>query len=203
VRGITDPDTCPVVPSREHVGVLNDAAGTTVAVHDVASDSNPEPVKVNTVLTEPDVGVTIMSGVTVNGSVGVTSCTGDPLTCTNHEMSVVAYGLTTNVPCAIPGDTIEQVGEVISVLSSALVAPLYACTVQLVSDGFSPLPMKVTVDSSTALPGDSVRVGAPWVTFNTACAKSPTLGAHPVFPTQPVTSIKYSPGETLTITKLP
>jgi hypothetical protein len=41
------------------------------AVQLVATELNPEPVKVNTVLTVPEVGVTIMSGVTLNGSSGV------------------------------------------------------------------------------------------------------------------------------------
>ena len=33
-------------------------------------------------------------------------------------MFVVAYGLTMNVPWATPGETIEQVGDVIRLLSS-------------------------------------------------------------------------------------
>jgi hypothetical protein len=177
--------------------------GIIVTVQPVASDSKPEPVNVNTVLTVPDVGVIITSGVTVNGSSGVTSFIGVPFTCTNHEISLVAYGLTTKVPCAIPGETMEQVEEAIRVLSGTVTAPSNACKLQPVSDGFSPVPTTTTVDSSTALPGDSDVVGAPWVTFSTSCAKSPALGAQPLFPEQPVTSITYSPGDIPAMMKLP
>jgi hypothetical protein len=191
----------------EHVGAYGGDVvanvGDVVAVHVAAVELNPEPVKVNTVLTVPDVGVIITSGVTVNDSSGVASFTGVPFTSKYHEISLVAYGLTTKVPCAIPGVTMEQVEEVIRVLSGAVTTPLNACTLHPVSEGFSPVPTKVTVAPSTALPGDSARVGAPWVTFNTSCAKSPTLGVQPMFPTQPVISITYSPGETLAIMMLP
>jgi hypothetical protein len=152
----TDPDTWPVVADMEHVGLPN--AGTVTAVQLVARELKPEPVKVNTVLTVPDVGVTITSGVTVNDAAGVRSSTGVPSTFTFHGISVVAYGLTTKVPCAIPGVEMEHVELVIRVLSDT--APLYDCTLHAVSDGFRPVPTKVTVDSSTALLGDSVRVGA-------------------------------------------
>jgi hypothetical protein len=145
----------------EHVGTPpsfgpsgND--GTVTAVQDAASDSNPEPVNVNTVLIVPDVGVIITSGVTLKGSAGVRSFIGVPFTCTSHGfLSLVAYGLTTKDPSAIPGETTEQVEEVISVLLGD------DCILQPVSDGFSPVPTTVTVDSSTALPGDNVVVGAP------------------------------------------
>jgi hypothetical protein len=53
----------------EQVGAPN--AGTVTAVQLVAAELNPEPVKVNTVLTVPDVGVTITSGVTVKAAAGV------------------------------------------------------------------------------------------------------------------------------------
>ena len=133
-------------------------AGIVTAVQDVAAELNPEPVKVNTELIVPDVGVTMRSGVTVNGSVGVKSFTGVPVTLTSHGISVVAYGLTTKLPCTSPGETIEQVEELIRVVSGTVTAPLNDCTLHAVSDGFNPDPTKVTVASSTALLGDSVRV---------------------------------------------
>ena len=92
----TDPDTWPVLPDIEHPGALKD--GTVTALQDVAAELNPEPVKVNTVLTVPEVGVTMTSGTTVNATLGVTSFTGVPFTCTLHAISLVAYAPTTNVP---------------------------------------------------------------------------------------------------------
>jgi hypothetical protein len=82
----------------EHVGVPETVAGVVVATQVVAAELNPEPVKVNTVLTVPDVGVTMTSGITVNAAPGVRSFAGDPSTTTYHEISLVAYGLTTKVP---------------------------------------------------------------------------------------------------------
>jgi hypothetical protein len=171
----------------EHVGEPN--AGTVTAVHDVAAELNPEPVKVNTVLTVPEVGVTMTSGTTAKAADSVKSFTGVPSTSTYHLISLVAYEPTTNVPCTIPGVVIEQVGEVIR-LSSGVVGgrPLNACTEHAVSEGLSPVPMKVTVAPSAALVGESVRVATPGTTVTTACAKSPALGAQPVLPAQPVTS---------------
>jgi len=72
----------------EQVGVPN--AGVVVAVQLVAVELKPEPVYVNTLLTVPEVGTTFTSGITVNGSAGVTSFTGDPCTCTSHGISLVA-----------------------------------------------------------------------------------------------------------------
>jgi hypothetical protein len=63
--------------------------------------------------------------------------------------------------------------------------------------------MKVTVDSSVAFVGNRLRLEGDEATPTIACAKSPTLGAQPLFPTHPVTSITYSPGETSPIMKLP
>jgi len=107
------------------------------------------------------------------------------------------------VPCATPGDVIEQVGEVMRLVSRVLVAWLYARSMQPVSEGDRPVPKKVTVDSSDEFVADRVRVEPEEKTRNTACAKSPTLGAQPLLPWQPVTSITYWPGETFPIMKLP
>jgi hypothetical protein len=183
----------------EHVGEPN--AGTVTAVQVVAVELNPDPVKVNTVLIVPDVGVTMTSGITVKAAAGVKSSTGVPSTFTFHAISVVAYGPTTNVPCAIPDETMEQVGDVIRLLLGAI--PLNACTEHAVSEGLSPVPMKVTVASSVVAVGESVRVGAPEVTVSRACAKSPALGVQPVLPVQPVTSITYSPAAMFPMMKLP
>jgi hypothetical protein len=79
-----------------HPGVPN--AGTVTAVQDVAAELKPEPVNVKTVFTVPEVGVTMTSGISVNAAAGVRSSTGVPSTLTFHEISLVAYGLTTNVP---------------------------------------------------------------------------------------------------------
>jgi hypothetical protein len=78
----------------------------------VATELKPEPVKVNTVLIVPEVGVTTTSAVTLKNAYGVRSFTGVPLTASVQLVLVVAYGLTTKLPCAIPGDVIEQVEEV-------------------------------------------------------------------------------------------
>lgn len=185
----------------EHPGAGPVKAGTVAAVQDIAAELNPEPVKVNTVLTVPEVGVTMTSGTTVNAAGGVRSFTGDPSTSTFHAILLVAYAPTTKVPCAIPGVVTEQVGEVIRSLSGT--TPLNACTLHPVSEGLSPDPMKETVASSAALVGNNVRVGAPEKTPTTACAKSPALGAQPVLPEQPVTSTTYSPAGTSPIMKLP
>jgi len=197
----TEPETWPVPADMLHVGAPN--AGTVTAVQDVAAELNPDPVKVNTVLTVPDVGVTVTSGITVNPASGVRSFTGDPCTATFHAISLVAYGPTTKVPCAVPGVVTEQVGEVIRLLLGLVTTPLNACTVHPVSEALSPVPMKVTVAPSTALVGSSVIVAGPETTETIVCAKSPALGAQPLLPLQPVTSITYSPGCTLPIMKLP
>jgi len=68
----------------------------------------------------------------------------------------------------MPGERMEQVEEVKRVLSGTVTAPLNASTLQLVSDGLSPDPTKLTVDSSCAAAGESVRVGAPALTLSTA-----------------------------------
>jgi len=72
-----------------------------------------------------------------------------------------------------------------------------------VSEAFKPVPMKVTVDSSVEFVGNTASVGAADLTVTIDCAKSPTLGAQPLFPRHPVTSITYSPDATLPIMKLP
>jgi hypothetical protein len=95
--------------------------GTIVAVQVVAAELKPEPVKVKTELMVPDVGVTITSAVTLNVANGVMSSEGLPLTVRFHAILVVASGLTTKVPCAVPEETMEQVWEVIRLVSSVLV----------------------------------------------------------------------------------
>jgi hypothetical protein len=82
-------------------------------------------------------------------------------------MFVVANGLTTNVPWTIPGVVIEQVGEVIRLVSSVLVAWLYASNVHAVSEGDNPLPANRTVDPSVAFDGNRVKVPAEETTAKT------------------------------------
>jgi hypothetical protein len=101
----------------------------------------------------------------------------------------------------MPGVTTEQLEDVIRVLSG--VAPLNDSTEHAVSEELSPVPVKVTVVSSAALDGNSVKVAAPRLTVSTACAKSPALGAQPLLPEQAVISITYSPAGTSPMMKLP
>ena len=112
--------------------------GSTVAAQEPARELNPEPVNVKTVLIVPEVGVTTTLAVTLNTANGDRSFTGDPVTVMFHGMLVVAYGPTTKVPCAVVGVTIEHVGDVIRLVSSVLVAWLYARTLHAVSEADSP-----------------------------------------------------------------
>jgi hypothetical protein len=62
-----EPDTWPVLALRAQEGSLPAAMnGTTVAVQLVAVDSNPDPVYVNTLFIDPEVGTTTMLAVTLN-----------------------------------------------------------------------------------------------------------------------------------------
>lgn len=171
-------------------------------MQEVARELNPDPVKLKTVFIDPDVGVTIMLAVELNG-VPTTSCVGVPITCTFQFTFVVAYGPTMKLPIATVWGPIEQVGEVIKFVFGAPVAELIACILHPVSDAESPFAMKVTVAPLDAMVGLIVNFGGAWVTFSIACAKSPTLGAQPLLPTQPVTSITYCPGGTFPTRKLP
>ncbi len=108
-------------------------------------------------------------------------------------MFVVAYGLTMNVPWATPGETIEQVGDVIRLVSNVPGAglALYDKSIQPESEGDKPVPRKLTVDSSDELVADRIRVLPEETTARTLVAKSPALGAQPRLPRQPVISITY------------
>jgi hypothetical protein len=63
--------------------------------------------------------------------------------------------------------------------------------------------VNVTVELSVELDGKRTKGDKVALTVNTCSTKSPALGAQPVLPRQPVTSIKYSPGETFPMMKLP
>jgi hypothetical protein len=67
----TDPETWPVLADMKQPGVAAGNGGTMVAVQVVARELKPEPVNVKTVLTVPDVGVTMMSAVTLKAANGV------------------------------------------------------------------------------------------------------------------------------------
>jgi hypothetical protein len=64
--------------------------GYIVAVQVSAVPLKPDPVNVKTVLTVPEVGVTITSAVTLKMANGVRSCAGVPLTVRFQGMFVVA-----------------------------------------------------------------------------------------------------------------
>ena len=128
-------------------------------MQDVAKDENPVPVKVKTEFMVPDVGVTTILAVTLNGA-DVMSFRGVPRTCTTHAMSWVAYGPTTKDPTAIVDGPMEQVGEVINFVLDAPV-PSTACTTHPVSDGDNPVARKETVTPLVELDGIRFNPGAP------------------------------------------
>jgi hypothetical protein len=104
---VIDPAICPIPPEIKQLGVP--MLGIMAAVQEVAVDSNPDPVYVNTEPLDPVAGVTLMLAVTLNGAHTVCrfwyvpriSFAGVPTTVTLYAMFVVAYGPTTKLPCAV------------------------------------------------------------------------------------------------------